>query len=264
MASGLGILASMLAGGGKGVQDNAQRSMDEKAKLAEEQRKEAGILARMQEQRDYEESQYDKKREDQLTDAKANRKHEIDLANMKNQSASSNASKNSQLAGRVRGFEDYVKTSFKALDELEKEIAMNGDGPTNAQKARMVNIVKRLDDLVENNRELEQYSSVYAPIYNQTKSMLEQLRPKQASTPESSAAVDNGAVIPAKQDVGSNSIAQSNQSGMSNQNQAYFERSPEWMRSLMSGMPNLKAPAGESNSTADIEMMRQSGSVRPF
>lgn len=264
MASGLGILASMLAGGGKGVQDNAQRSMDEKARLAEEQRKEAGVLARMQEQRDYDESQYNKKREDQLTDAEANRKHEIELARMKNQSASTNTSKNAQLSGRVRGFEDYVKTSFKALDELEKEISMSSDGPTNAQKARMVNIVKNLDDLVENNRELEQYSSVYTPVYNQTKSMLEQLMSKQASAQESSTAVDNGAVIPAKRDVGSNSIAQSNQSDMSDQNQAYFERSPEWMRSLMSGMPNLKAPAGESNSTVDIETMRQSGTVRPF
>lgn len=264
MASALGILGSMMAGGGKGVQDNAKRSMDEKAKQAEESRREASILARMQEQRDYEESQYDKKREDQLTDAEANRKHEIDLANMKNQSASSNASKNSQLASRVRGFEDYVKTSFKALDELEKEIAMNSDGPTNAQKARMVNIVKRLDDLVENNRELEQYSSVYTPIYNQTKSMLEQLMPKQVSTPESTVTVDNGFVIPAKRDVSSSAIAQSNQSDMNNSNQSYFDRSPSWMQNLMGSMPSLKTSTGESKPSANMETLRQSGPVRPF
>lgn len=209
MASGLGILASMLAGGGKGVQDNAQRSMDEKAKLAEEQRKEAGILARMQEQRGYDENKYKQQLADQerieseryqrdkadkLAAEEANRKHQINLAKIQKEGSRSA----SLLANNIASFE---RRGSKYLDSIDK---IEGDSDLSPEQklAATAPLYAGLDELVKNNPSMEEYSPLYGSFHFSAESFMSQHK-KPEAVKDSSANVNNGYVIPIEQADGS-------------------------------------------------------------
>lgn len=190
MASGLGILASMLAGGGKGVQDNAQRSMDEKAKLAEERRKETGILARMQEQRTYDENKYKQQLADQerieseryqrdkadkLAADEANRAHEINLASIRGGNSKEDAIK----LARAQSFDKQEKEYSQLFNDID--LAIRSTTKTSEREAllkRKTQIAREYDTFVKSNADLEGYSSLYPTAYQKSNYLLEALMPK--------------------------------------------------------------------------------------
>jgi len=244
MASALGILGSMMQGGGEGVRENARRSIENKEKQAQEQRETDTYNARLSEQRDYEEGEYARKRSNQLEDDEAKRKHDIELAKIRNKGNKSSLRSNTLLTNRVKSFELAGNKYLEAIDEISSDPMM-----TPEQKvAATAPMFARLDELVENNPEMGELSPLYGSFYSSAKSFVRQFEnPNPTADPTATASnVDTGFVIPVKRNDSSTAGTTSSEQPAGGL------------------LHRMKMNPGQSDRTTDLEVLRQSGNVRPF
>lgn len=260
MASALGILGSMMQGGGEGVRENARRSIKAQEDLAKEQREDEKYSSRVAEQRSYEDGRYAQQRADKLDDAEAQRKHDIELSKLRNKSSEKSSKSNTLLVNRIKSFESQGSKYLTSIDKIETDSLMSPE----QKLAAAAPLYARLDELVENNPGMSEFSPLYGSFHSSAKSFLSQFEtpePVNNSNTQTVSNVDSGFVIPIKRDEG----ATSNVSPSLNQGESeYLQRSPQFIQRAGGVLNRMRANPAESKPTADLDTLRQSGAVRPF
>lgn len=267
MASALGILGSMMQGGGEGVRENAHRSIADKEKQADEQRADDRLKARTADERTYNEGVYDKTRADKLTDDEAQRKHDIELANIRAKASRSSSRSNTLLTNRVKAFETAGTKYLEAIDKISGDSMMTPEQKVSATAP----LYARLDELVENNQDMGELSPLYGSFFSSAKSFLSQFdkpEDQEASVPPAASNTQNQSfVIPVKRtssDTTDVAPSNTNQATVSKTESEYLQRSPQFIQQVGGLLERIKAKPGQSNRTVDLETLRQSGNVRPF
>lgn len=250
-----GVLASMLRGAGNGTRENARKSIEEEERKQRELREDERYNERLAGERADRDAHYAKVRADQKEDLDASRAHDLELAKLRNKENKSNSRNNMLLANRVKSFETQGAKYLERIDEIATDSML-----TEEQKiAAAAPLYARLDELVENNPEMYEFSPLFSSFHSSAKGFISQFAPPEPNPKQTEAASEKTSTFVPPARVQTEAVKVTNQ-----HESEYLERSPQFIRDMGGVLNSMKANPGVSERTADLEQLKASGNVRPF
>lgn len=153
--SGLGILASLVGGGGNGVSENAKQSIREKAKAAEDQRIADIRAAETAGQRTYADEQYDKQLADQKAATEDQQAFQAEQNRLnRNAAIAKSNSGGTKLSDQTKVFNSQVND---IIGNIEKTLTSSSYLDEDQRKKDLAYSGSQLDELIRNNPQYLMY-----------------------------------------------------------------------------------------------------------